>query len=105
MNKIYNPEKSTWSEILKRPTQTVADIEDVVLDVFNEVKEDGDLAINKYTEKFDKVSLSTTLVSEEEIETAKNNVSSDLKDAILIAKSNIEAFHACLLYTSDAADD
>ncbi|GAA0722687.1 histidinol dehydrogenase [Aquimarina litoralis] len=94
LNKIYNPGKSTWSEILKRPTQTVADIENVVLDVFNEVKEDGDLAINKYTEKFDKVSLSTTLVSKEEIEIAKNSVSSDLKEAILMAKSNIEAFHA-----------
>ena len=93
MNKLYTPEKSTWSEILKRPTQTVADIEDTVLQVFNEVKISGDTAIDVYTQKFDKVSLSTLLVTEQEIEKAKNSVSKELKEAILLAKSNIETFH------------
>ncbi|AXT49384.1 histidinol dehydrogenase [Aquimarina sp. BL5] len=94
MKKIYNPEKNTWIDILKRPTQTVADIENVVLDVFSEVKTEGDVAIVRYTEKFDKVSLDSILVSEEEIENAKQLVSQELKDAIVLAKSNIEAFHA-----------
>ena len=35
----------------------VADIESIVLGVFDEVKADGDVAIKKYTEKFDKVAL------------------------------------------------
>lgn len=94
MQKIYNPKKNTWADILKRPTQTVADIENVVLDVFNDVKTNGDGAIKQYTEKFDKVSLDSILVSKKEIESADQLVSQDLKDAIVLAKSNIEAFHA-----------
>ncbi|WP_299311329.1 histidinol dehydrogenase [uncultured Aquimarina sp.] len=94
MQKIYNPDRNTWDKILRRPTQTVADIESIVLDVFKEVKTDGDVAIDKYTQKFDNVSLDSILVSEEEIETAKQLVSQELKDAIVLAKSNIEAFHA-----------
>ncbi|WP_405206315.1 histidinol dehydrogenase [Aquimarina sp. LLG6339-5] len=94
MKKIYNPEKNTWTDLLKRPTQTVADIENVVLDVFNDVKTNGDDAIKQYTEKFDKVSLNSILVSYDELENAEQMVSQELKDAIVLAKSNIEAFHA-----------
>ncbi|WP_298539290.1 histidinol dehydrogenase [uncultured Aquimarina sp.] len=93
MKKIYNPERNTWPEILRRPTQTVADIESIVLNVFSEVKAEGDIAIDRYTEKFDKVSLDAILVSEEEIEKAKQLVSQELKEAIVLAKSNIEVFH------------
>jgi len=37
MNKIYNPNIEEWSTLLKRPTQTVADIETTVLEIFNNV--------------------------------------------------------------------
>ncbi len=94
MKKIYTPNKNTWSDILTRPTQTVADIEQTVLDIFNEVSSVGDEAINLYTEKFDKFRLDTILVSEQEIEEAVNNVDDALKNAIMLAKSNIESFHA-----------
>ncbi|WP_062054844.1 histidinol dehydrogenase [Aquimarina longa] len=94
MNKIYNPSKSTWAELLKRPTQTVADIETIVLDVFDEVQAEKDIAISRYTQKFDQVNLSTILVSPQEIEEATKQVDQDLKEAIQLAKSNIEIFHA-----------
>ena len=94
MNKIYNPEKSTWSDILKRPTPTVEDIESIVLDVFNDVKSLGDEGVKKYTEKFDGVSLSNFEVSKDEIERANGLVSSDLQKAIKLAKRNIEKFHS-----------
>ncbi len=94
MKKIYNPDKNTWSELLNRPTQTVADIEGIVLEVFNEVKSEDDIAIDKYTQKFDKVVLDSILVSSQEIEEAELLVSQELKEAIHLAKSNIETFHA-----------
>ncbi|MDH7445700.1 histidinol dehydrogenase [Aquimarina sp. 2201CG14-23] len=94
MKKIYKPERNTWSELLKRPTQTVADIENIVLNVFDEVKTEGNKAIDRYTQKFDKVTLDSMLVSSEEIQEAQNLVSKELKEAIVLAKSNIEAFHA-----------
>ncbi|AYN68026.1 histidinol dehydrogenase [Euzebyella marina] len=93
MNKIYNPEKENWQEVLKRPTQTLEAIEDTVENIFAEVRVGGDSVLKKYTEKFDKAILSDFLVSKAEIEEAGSLVSPDLKDAIQLAKKNIEAFH------------
>lgn len=93
MKKIYNPIKADWKDVLKRPTQTVADIEDTVNNIFYDVKQEGDSAIFRYTEKFDAVQLENILVSEAEISEAKEMVSKELKQAIGLAKSNIEIFH------------
>lgn len=93
MQIIENPNKSTWSEILKRPTQTVDDIEGVVREVFKQVKINGDLAIKKYTERFDRVTLDGNLVSAEEIENAIKAIPEKLKEATKKAKQNIETFH------------
>ncbi|WP_349663763.1 histidinol dehydrogenase [Cellulophaga lytica] len=93
MNKIDNPAVADWKQVLERPTQTVADIEDTVVSVFNEVKTDGDKAVNKYTTKFDGVSLQSTIVSVEELVEAEKLVSEELKKAIQLAKINIEVFH------------
>ncbi|MFB9053709.1 histidinol dehydrogenase [Formosa undariae] len=94
MKIIENPIKSDWSEILKRPTQTVNDIEKTVTQIFDEVKHNGDAAIAKYTSLFDGVNLDDNLVSADEIEFAKSQVSEDLKTAIITAYQNIERFHA-----------
>ena len=93
MNKIYNPNPSDWGTILKRPTQTVADIESTVTEVFNEVKTNGDHAIREYTQRFDKVSLNDILITETEIEEAIKLVPEELKQAIQLAKGNITRFH------------
>ncbi|NDV42865.1 histidinol dehydrogenase [Flagellimonas sediminis] len=94
MNKIYHPKKEDWSKILKRPTQTVADIEKIVESIFEEVQTNGDGAIKKYTDQFDHVQLDSILVTDDEIQIASNSVSNDLKKAISLAKNNIEKFHA-----------
>jgi len=93
MNKIYNPQKNEWSKILTRPTVTVDDIEETVTKIFNEVKEKGDTAISKYTDIYDGVLLNELSVSRDEIKMAEKQITSDLKDAISIAKANIEKFH------------
>ena len=93
MNKIYNPKRQDWKDVLMRPTQTVADIEGLVNTIFEEVKLGGDTILKKYTNQFDKVNLDNLLVSEDEIKEAKELVSEDLKAAIQLAKSNIEVFH------------
>ncbi|WP_299781026.1 histidinol dehydrogenase [uncultured Formosa sp.] len=94
MKIIENPNTSNWSEILKRPTQTVNDIEKTVIQIFEDVKANGDQAISKYTSRFDGVTLDENLVSTQEIECAKTQVSDDLKLAITAAYKNIECFHA-----------
>jgi histidinol dehydrogenase len=94
MKKIYNPQPETWSEICKRPTQTFSDVEETVKQIFKEVQQKGDKAIAKYASFFDGVTLENIQVTQEEIEIAKNEVSQELKEAIQLAKSNIEQFHA-----------
>ena len=93
MQIIKNPDKETWSEFLKRPTQTVENIENTVNQIFDDVQRNGDKAIEKYTALFDGVDATLKQVSAEEMETAANEVSDELKEAILTAKQNIEAFH------------
>jgi histidinol dehydrogenase len=93
MKTIINPAKSTWSQILQRPTKTVDDIEKTVTEIFTEVKKDGDKAVHKYTQLFDGVTLENNLVSEAEIEEAIAAVSKELKEAIILANKNITVFH------------
>lgn len=94
MKTILNPQKADWSELLKRPTQTLENIEGTVNDIFNDVQRRGDRAISKYTELFDGVSLNSSVVTSAEMETAAMLVSEDLKKAIQTAKHNIETFHS-----------
>lgn len=94
MKKVLYPQKEDWGNFLKRPTQTISDIEEVVNSIFKEVKSDGDAVIKKYTAQFDKVELDSLLVSEAEIKKANKAVSDALKQAINLAKNNIEKFHA-----------
>ena len=94
MQIINNPNKSSWSEVLKRPTQTVGDIETKVIDIFNEVRLNGDAAIAKYTQQFDGIALESNVVTTQEIEKAVATVSDKLKEAIKAAKHNIEVFHS-----------
>lgn len=94
MKKILDPKRDIWAEILKRPTQSYADLEPLVAGIFDEIADEGDVAVKTYIEKFDKASLSSFRVDASEIERAKAAISTDLKDAIQLAKLNIEAFHA-----------
>ena len=93
MRNIIYPKKETWPEILKRPTQTVKEIETTVNQVFEDVQKNGDTAIKKYTKKFDKVAVKSLKVTQEEISIAVEAVSSELKQAIQQAAANIEKFH------------
>ncbi len=93
MRIIENPRKNDWKEILKRPTQTIEDIEATVSEIFYEVEQKGDIAIAKYTSFFDGVELEELTVRTNEIKDAVASVSDELKASIQLAKSNIEIFH------------
>ncbi|MGJ8593002.1 MAG: histidinol dehydrogenase [Aquaticitalea sp.] len=93
MIKVENPKKEEWSELLKRPTQTVETIENTVNQIFDDVQRNGDEAVEKYTALFDGVENALEQVSAKEIESAVSLVSEELKEAIKLAKTNIESFH------------
>ena len=93
MKKYNNPPRENWENLLKRPTQTVDEIESIVVEVFNEVQTKGDEALKKYTSLFDGVDLTDLTVTEEEVKNAEKQVSPELKKAIELAKDNITKFH------------
>ena len=94
MKTYFEPNKNTWADILKRPLIDVSSLHEKVQTILNEIKIDGDLALKKYTELFDKVKLKSIAVSEEEFIEAENRISKELKEAISLASENIFKFHS-----------
>ncbi len=104
MKKVFDPNRETWPDLLQRPTQSYADIEPIVAEIFDEVSNEGDLALKKYIKKFDGADIENLQVSQIEIDLAKENVSSELKKAIALAKSNIEIFHKSQITESNKTE-
>ena len=93
--KIYKyPKESEWAELLRRPTKDATVLNDTVASVLREVRERGDSAVKEFEEKFDKVSLQSLAVTEEEMNEAETLVSTELKKALELAHRNIHTFHA-----------
>ncbi|HRH57190.1 MAG TPA: histidinol dehydrogenase [Chitinophagales bacterium] len=93
MQTIKYPTKETWNNIVQRPVQSLASIEEAVIPILEDVKLRGDASLRYYAQKFDNVLLDDILVSKEEVEYALKNVSEELKKAIDIAYFNIFKFH------------
>jgi histidinol dehydrogenase len=92
--KIYiNPAKNKWTEIIQRPQINNAALKNIVSEILLSVKQNGDEAIKKYSLQFDGVELNDLKVSDEEIKAALLVVDNELKNAIQLAKENIEKFH------------
>ena len=92
--RVYNnPAKDQWTSILQRPTLEVQQLDEIVRNVLEDIRSNGDQAVANYTERFDKVRLSNFAVSSEEIASAEQALDADLKEAIQTAKENIERFH------------
>ncbi|MGI8494694.1 MAG: histidinol dehydrogenase [Pyrinomonadaceae bacterium] len=94
MKVIKNPKRETWNKILERPSLDTKFLERTVANILNDVRQHGDEALKHCARHFDKVELDDFLVSEEEFAAAEKQISNELKDAINIAKANIEKFHA-----------
>jgi len=91
---VTYPDKAQWADLLKRPVMNTEDLFDTVRSVINRVKAEGDRAVLDYEEQFDKVQLASLAVSEEEWAEADSLIDEELKQAIRLAKQNIETFHA-----------
>ena len=66
---------------------------DLVDKVFYDIRKKGDKAVLRYARQFDGFSADDFTVGPETIEAASQQVSERLKQAIALAKSNIEKFH------------
>ena len=92
MIKIYKYGEVENSEIFSRMADTV-DVSDIVTDIIENVKANGDKALYEYCEKFDKATLTSLEVTEEEIEEAFNAVDLEFLRILRTAEQNIRGFH------------
>lgn len=104
MNLYRYPGKDKWNDLTKRPVEDFSDIEEKVVPVLKDVREQGDEALKKYTKQFDQVELTDLQVGLDEISNAGSSVPEALKTALLQAKNNIEKFHQAQYYTEDPVD-
>ncbi|HSN50379.1 MAG TPA: histidinol dehydrogenase, partial [Bacteroidales bacterium] len=92
-NIIRYPAKNDWPGLLKRPVMDNRSVDELVIPIIEEVRKNGDAALIEMTRKFDKVTITSLQVSEEEFTEAEESADDELKKAIEIAIRNIEAFH------------
>ena len=93
MEVFKNVNQESWKALIERPTIDKENLSQAVLAILNNVELNGDEALKMYSKRFDNVELEGFIVSKSEIEAAKQLVSKELKQAINVAKQNIETFH------------
>ena len=79
-------------DIFIRSTST-SDVQEIVADIIANVRTNGDKALYDYTLKFDKVELTSLLVSKEEIDEAFDLVKPEFVEILKKAAANIRKFH------------
>ena len=71
-----------------------ASVEDIVSEIIDNVRKNGDKALFEYALKFDKAELKSLLVTEDEFEEAFNAVDDKFIEILKKASENIRAFHS-----------
>lgn len=94
MKLLLNPEAEIWQKELARPVQKSKQINKIVKPILRKVQRSGDKALLKFALEYDHVQLDSLFVTDSEIDAAQHAISQQLKDAIEVAKTNIERFHA-----------
>lgn len=92
--------KEFLSKLLNRNQFDFDDVKETVNDILVNIRLNKDKALKEYTKKFDGVDLKDFSISQEEINNALKNTSSELKEDLIKAKRNIEKYHKKQLRTS-----
>ncbi|MBQ7718576.1 MAG: histidinol dehydrogenase [Clostridia bacterium] len=92
MIKIKNLRDITPSDVLKRSPETV-DVSGVVKDIIDDVIKNGDNALLKYGEKFDRAHLTSLRVSQEEIDKSVSESDPVFIEILTEAAENIREYH------------
>lgn len=92
MIKILNYEEISKEEIFSRVSEKV-NVESVVSEIIEKVKNEGDKALYEYSLKFDKANLNSLLVSKEEFDEAFTLVDEKFIQILKSAAENIKLFH------------
>ena len=93
MKVIEYPLREDWTNILRRPVLDTRQLGTTIAAILEDVRSNGDAALREYSCRFDGVELEEMAVTEDEFLTAEAAVSEELKQAIAVARANIEKFH------------
>ena len=93
MIKIYRYSEVNKDEIFSR-TKMPTGVEDIVRDIIDNVKTNGDKALLEYNRKFDKADTDELEVSPEEIQAAYDSTDLELIQVMEEAAQNIRDFHS-----------
>jgi histidinol dehydrogenase len=99
--------ETRFAALLAAKRETSADVDAAARAVVDDVRERGDAALIEATRKFDRQDLTpaTLAVSAAEIDAAERAVAPEQRDALLVARDRIEAFHARQMPTDDRYTD
>ena len=94
MKIINKPASKKWEKLAERPLVKQQKLMDTVEKMFYNIDRKGDKAVLEYSRKFDFAEQENLAVDDETIRAASDLISERLKDAIEIARNNIQKFHA-----------
>jgi histidinol dehydrogenase len=104
MKLVSYPDPNNWKELLERPSLDNSALLERVRTVLNEVKQQGDAAVRKFTQQFDGVALENCAVVESELSGAAALVPPELQNAIRQAAANITRFHETQLPATEIVE-
>jgi histidinol dehydrogenase len=93
MIRIFRLDEMNRDEVFAREEHKT-DVSGAVRDIISDVRERGDEALFEYARKFDRVSIDSLRVSEEEIDRAVEDTEPEFKRILERAAANIKAFHS-----------
>lgn len=97
--KVYHyPERSQWSEILRRPLLDISELTGRVSSLLDQIRHRGEEALRELTLRYDGVAVEEWEVTEAEVDRAWEGTSMELKQAMEQAAKNIAAFHGAQLH-------
>ena len=95
---IYNnPPRAEWAALTERCTRREEEITEQVSAILSEVRNGGDRALRALTQRIEERTPERFEVPAGELQAAEKELSTELKEALSAAKSNIEAFHRAQL--------
>ncbi len=92
--KAYNfkeLDRTLYSDLLRRPVIDYTSIFNVVQPIVDAIRTEGDVALRRYTERFDKISLSDVMYDVRPVDQIE--LDKDVKNAFDVAYANIRTFH------------
>lgn len=97
MQLLQQLDRRDWASVLQRPAKDLSQLQGAVKEIMQAVRDGGDAAVRDFTARFDGLEVDNLRVSPEQLAQAGQQLSPELREAIQIAKANIERFHRAQL--------